>query len=95
MLKISVLILTSALTASANECLNYKRVYCKATTDRIALIRGPVVKISNCAFEPAIREALDRLWFMCGGVSSPVCKKPATCLAIDDNDVEYEIGKFQ
>ncbi len=90
----SKIILLSFLLTGATSSATLSHVYCKATTDRVALIRGPKVNIAEGNFAPALQEALTRLWNFCGGKDSNTCEKPATCYTIDEFGNEYEIGKY-
>ncbi len=66
----------------------YDRVYCKARTDRIAIVRGPTVKVKSCNLEAAVAEAMTRLNTVCGGH----CQTPISCVALDDTAFETEIS---
>lgn len=77
-----------ASAAQERRSCFYDRVYCKARTDRIAMVRGPTVKVKNCELGAASNEAMARLRNVCGGN----CLPPISCLALDDTDFETEIG---
>lgn len=71
---------------------NYERVYCKARTDRVAMVKGPSVRVQGCGLQLAVNEAMARLWNFCGGRTSTTCQRPISCMAVDNSDYEVEVS---
>jgi hypothetical protein len=89
-----IMIFTSfeSLTAkedNQSQACYYVGVYCKARTDRIALIKGPTVKVRRCNLDGAVNEAMRRLMNFC---SATTCQRPITCVALDETDYEVEVS---
>ncbi len=95
-LNLTIVILSATLAAAlpaASEDCTFKKIYCKARTDRVAMIKSPTVRV-NCNLDAAVEEALIRLWNQCGGIHSTQCQKPISCFALDATDSETEVRHY-